>query len=209
MGDASRECPSSSNSERRAPVAASNASSGHNRARVGSAFCSTPPALPVLISPARSSVKSANRVTAMRPSLRVRVWVAPSTITSFGAGTPSTRNAFRAVWITRCLTSRSSERNRSSISPVGVMLRMNSVTPCAGCMNWPAFRNRDVTFCEISTLRSASIFWLAGTRRLAKASCITITHRPKNSTGRASRNPDKPVACITTSSLSCISRLIT
>ena len=36
-----------------------------------------------------------------------------------------------------------------------------------------------------------------------------MTISPKYSTGRASRNGEKPVACITTSSLSCVSRLTT
>ena len=55
---------------------------------------------------------------------------------------------------------------------------------------------------------SARMRWLAGTSTLDRIPCITITTSPKYKTGRASRKGEKPVACITTSSLSAAMRFV-
>lgn len=67
----------------------------------------------------------------------------------------------------------------------------------------PVLDKRAVVFWAISALRWASAVRLAGTRRFISTNSIkVVVINPNHTTGRASRKAEKPVACITTSSLS-------
>ena len=64
-------------------------------------------------------------------------------------------------------------------------------------------------FCAISAWRSFSTMDDSGTSRCISTDTISATISPKYSTGRAIRQGLKPVACMTTSSLSWLMRLVT